>query len=581
MALTLTASPSSDDRSSPASDDGSAPPHTPNSPNNTQTLYSGLQNLSNITTSIDTSNTNRNSETALTAAQPQATAPPKKKPSRRANTAERRATHNAVERARRETLNSRFLDLAALLPNLTQIRRPSKSAIVNSSIAHVHAARRHRLLASRELRILKSESDALRRELNEWRDRAGLPRVEEPIRSEGFGIVLSGEIEIIPLSGPGAPGSGIDEDDSPFDGLDEADEDLGAQPTAPMDDIDDVMSGNAAAIIKSAAAVGANPGFANVGGNVSDGGMLQSHVMSRGSGPGPIIAQMPPPASFENPVMPATYEPQAFGGQFFTGQHHLQQSLDNDKVPAWTTTFANTTTAFHQQMQQHPMISHPAHTPSSAADHAQIFENSKRQHQQLLAMRQHQQSQRQLSFPAVDADDTTSVVSSRSGSERDMGDMRARSASTSTGYGSPPGHGSSSSPVLYDSSGNYESPVRYDRMGMVPQGDGWGIRWEYDVKREDCLIFLVFFGSLWSAWTTWTGIVLPLTRLAQLRLSPYTALSHSFVFFLEAAVYTSPLPLPSPDFSSVPPHPRCISRLIYALPDSCCVPAMLVPFVDN
>ncbi|KAF9524479.1 hypothetical protein CPB83DRAFT_738245, partial [Crepidotus variabilis] len=47
---------------------------------------------------------------------------PKRKPSRRANTAERRATHNAVERQRRETLNGRFLDLAALLPNLSQIR---------------------------------------------------------------------------------------------------------------------------------------------------------------------------------------------------------------------------------------------------------------------------------------------------------------------------------------------------------------------------------------------------------------------------------------------------------------------------
>ena len=33
----------------------------------------------------------------------------KRKQSRRANTAERRATHNAVERQRRETLNGRFL----------------------------------------------------------------------------------------------------------------------------------------------------------------------------------------------------------------------------------------------------------------------------------------------------------------------------------------------------------------------------------------------------------------------------------------------------------------------------------------
>jgi hypothetical protein len=50
------------------------------------------------------SNSNSNS-----AAPGTANAQPKRKPSRRANTAERRATHNAVERQRRETLNSRFL----------------------------------------------------------------------------------------------------------------------------------------------------------------------------------------------------------------------------------------------------------------------------------------------------------------------------------------------------------------------------------------------------------------------------------------------------------------------------------------
>lgn len=121
----------------------------------------------------------------------------KRKPSRRANTAERRATHNAVERQRRETLNGRFLDLAALLPNLSQIRRPSKSSIVNSSIAHIHASRRHRLLAARELRLLKVEADTLRRELNEWRERSGIPRIEEPVRGDGFGIVLSAELEVI------------------------------------------------------------------------------------------------------------------------------------------------------------------------------------------------------------------------------------------------------------------------------------------------------------------------------------------------------------------------------------------------
>lgn len=468
MALTFT-TPSSSDGSSPAANNGSTPSHTLNSPsNNTQSLCLELQNLSNSTTNDINITDSNNGETASTGAQPQGTAPPKKKPSRRANTAERRATHNAVERARRETLNSRFLDLAALLPNLTQIRRPSKSAIVNSSIAHVHASRRHRLLASRELRILKSESDALRRELNEWRDRAGLPRVEEPVRSEGFGMVLNGELEVIPLNGPGAPGGAIDEDDSPFDGFDEADDDLGPQTAVSMDDPDDLMSGNAAAVLRNVAAVGASPGFANGGSNVSNGGMLQPHTISRGGGSGPIIAQMPLSVSFENPVMPATYEPQAFGGQFFTSPQHLQPPLDNDKISVWTTVFPNTTMAFQQQPQQRAMISSPVHASSPTADHVQIFETLKRQ--QLLAMHQHQSSHRQL-FPVADTDDTASVMSSRSGSERDMAmerEMSVRSGSTSTGYSSPPGHGSSLSPVAYDSPGNYEPPLQYDRMGMAP-----------------------------------------------------------------------------------------------------------------
>ncbi|KAL0059183.1 hypothetical protein AAF712_014107 [Marasmius tenuissimus] len=145
-----------------------------------------------------------------------------KKSSRRANTAERRATHNAVERARRETLNGRFLDLAKMLPNLSQIRRPSKSAIVNSSIAHIHASRRHRVLASRELRMIKLEADQLRHELNEWRDRAGISRVEEPVRGDGFSMVLNQELEVIPIMT-----SGGDEDE---DGLygDEDEESGGA-----------------------------------------------------------------------------------------------------------------------------------------------------------------------------------------------------------------------------------------------------------------------------------------------------------------------------------------------------------------
>ncbi|KAG9088814.1 hypothetical protein FS749_001851 [Ceratobasidium sp. UAMH 11750] len=119
----------------------------------------------------------------------------RRKPSRRANTAERRATHNAVERARRETLNSRFLDLAALLPNLVSVRRPSKSAIVNSSIALIHTQRRARATAGRELRNLKAETDSLRRQLNEWRERACLPQIDEPMRNAEFLALIALEEE--------------------------------------------------------------------------------------------------------------------------------------------------------------------------------------------------------------------------------------------------------------------------------------------------------------------------------------------------------------------------------------------------
>ena len=53
--------------------------------------------------------TNVQATTAPTATATSAAGPVRRKPSRRANTAERRATHNAVERQRRETLNGRFL----------------------------------------------------------------------------------------------------------------------------------------------------------------------------------------------------------------------------------------------------------------------------------------------------------------------------------------------------------------------------------------------------------------------------------------------------------------------------------------
>ncbi|TDL14927.1 hypothetical protein BD410DRAFT_845616 [Rickenella mellea] len=197
MSIHAADTPSSTTGSTAGSPPATLPPPTPHSPNTTNPM--------SLPSAIDSDNNSGSTNSAGNAAQPSnGTAPPKRKAGRRANTAERRATHNAVERQRRETLNGRFLDLAALLPNLATVRRPSKSAIVNSSIALIHSNRRQRLIAARELRLLKVETDALRRELNEWRDRSGLPRVDEPARAPEFLNLLSlGESELGGTDGSG------------------------------------------------------------------------------------------------------------------------------------------------------------------------------------------------------------------------------------------------------------------------------------------------------------------------------------------------------------------------------------------
>lgn len=94
LMLPIPSSPSS------ASSDSPNAPQTPMSPNHSIPTLA----LSPSDQSSAPSTTN-SPPGSLGSANPQA----KRKPSRRANTAERRATHNAVERQRRETLNGRFL----------------------------------------------------------------------------------------------------------------------------------------------------------------------------------------------------------------------------------------------------------------------------------------------------------------------------------------------------------------------------------------------------------------------------------------------------------------------------------------
>jgi len=79
-------------------------------------------------------------------------------------TAAKRATHNAIERARRESLNGRFLELAKALPNMATVKRPSKSSIVIKSLEYVYQVQ------SRE-RALVDEKAALQKEVDDLRAR--------------------------------------------------------------------------------------------------------------------------------------------------------------------------------------------------------------------------------------------------------------------------------------------------------------------------------------------------------------------------------------------------------------------------
>ncbi|KAL1932538.1 hypothetical protein VTP01DRAFT_8216 [Rhizomucor pusillus] len=79
--------------------------------------------------------------------------------------ADRRAEHNAIERARRESLNSKFQQLAHALPNLQNDRRPSKGTIIERTLEFVkdrlHKEERYR----HQIRQLRLENRRLRKEL--------------------------------------------------------------------------------------------------------------------------------------------------------------------------------------------------------------------------------------------------------------------------------------------------------------------------------------------------------------------------------------------------------------------------------
>jgi hypothetical protein len=357
MALTLNIPQSPPSANSPGSDDSNSVQRSPNSPN---------------------------ASFSPSATQPNAT---KRKPSRRANTAERRATHNAVERQRRETLNGRFLDLAALLPNLSQIRRPSKSSIVNSSIAYLQASRRHRLMASRELRNLKVEVDNLRREVNEWRDRFRMPRVEEAVRGEGYAMVLSGELEVL-----SAVPEEEEEHSHGYEGDEDAEEEFGDS-RFEIEKGEDQRSTQSPVTISEAH-------------NVNTFGQSFARSNTHGSDVsrplhGQAIVQNATP--FDHLAMASLLEPQV-------------QNFQGGVPAAWNEVLFNSQTqgrAFINSQLSHSMVS-PIASESSFPDAAGNSFLANYPQQQLAAAVLPQSISQMYSPPEVD--DTSSVGSGRSGS---------------------------------------------------------------------------------------------------------------------------------------------------------------------
>lgn len=229
------------------------------------------------------------------------------------------------------------------MPNLSQIRRPSKSSIVNSSIAHIHASGRYRSIAARELRALKAESDALRRELNEWRERSGIPRLEEPTRGDGFGLIISGEAEVVVPS---------QHDDEQME--DDGEDDLHAQSSEDVEEVGRAATFNTVKSSHSPISAPSPPthqfsplpAYQDEGAQARSQQVMgapqshqalaqpayarqQAHIAQPHHVPanGPIIATHQSPVSYENPaILYDGYHPPRFG-------YDVPQSYVNGQLP--------------------------------------------------------------------------------------------------------------------------------------------------------------------------------------------------------------------------------------------------------
>lgn len=89
---------------------------------------------------------------------------------KKVNHADKRATHNAVERQRRECLNTKFQELAHALPSLQTVRRPSKSIIVQKCLDFVNSAAVKTDRYEKEIRHLRQQNEVLMAEVEKLRN---------------------------------------------------------------------------------------------------------------------------------------------------------------------------------------------------------------------------------------------------------------------------------------------------------------------------------------------------------------------------------------------------------------------------
>ncbi|KAJ2078253.1 hypothetical protein H4R24_004620 [Coemansia sp. RSA 988] len=93
--------------------------------------------------------------------------------------AQRRATHNAIERARRESLNGQFQDLASAVPALIHVRRPSKATIVEKSLEYIRTFKDHLGNRDQYIKKLQLRNLSLHDEVNHLRSQLGLEPLAE------------------------------------------------------------------------------------------------------------------------------------------------------------------------------------------------------------------------------------------------------------------------------------------------------------------------------------------------------------------------------------------------------------------